>query len=106
MVGWAVLLLGLVMVPYPGPGWLVVFAGLAILGKQFAWARRMLKYARARYDSWQAWMKYQPLYIKILFWLLTCLTAIITIWLLNGYGLVNAWLNLDMPWLESPFVRK
>ncbi|HVE95418.1 MAG TPA: PGPGW domain-containing protein [Pseudonocardiaceae bacterium] len=25
------------MIPYPGPGWLVVFAGLIILGTEFAW---------------------------------------------------------------------
>ncbi len=105
ILGWAVLLLGLVMVPYPGPGWLVVFAGLAILARQFAWARRTLSYARGNYDSWQRWMKRQPLYIKSLFWLLTCATAIITIWLLNGYGLMNDWLNLGLDWLESPFMR-
>ena len=31
IAGGVVVLLGLVAIPYPGPGWLIVFAGLAIL---------------------------------------------------------------------------
>lgn len=102
MLGWAVLLLGFVMVPYPGPGWLVVFGGLAILAREYTWARRLLHYARAKYDTWQSIMKRQPVYIRALFWILTCLTVIITLWLLNGYGLMNEWLKLDQDWVQSP----
>lgn len=46
---------GLVLVPLPGPGWLVVFAGLAVLGTEFGWARRAgerLKRALARFWAW------------------------------------------------------
>ncbi len=32
---------GVRLVPLPGPGWLIVFLGLAILGTEFAWARRL-----------------------------------------------------------------
>lgn len=104
MVGWVVLLLGLVMVPYPGPGWLVVFAGLAILARQYVWARKTLDFAEGRYRTWRMWLHRQPMYIKVIFWLLTCLTAVITIWLLNGYGLLNELFNLGMDWLRSPLL--
>jgi tellurite resistance protein TerC len=42
LVGSAVVLVGLIMVPGPGPGLLVVPIGLAILGAEFLWARRLL----------------------------------------------------------------
>jgi uncharacterized protein (TIGR02611 family) len=48
-------LLGLVLVPLPGPGWLVVFLGLAVLGTEFAWARRLaavVKRLLARFWAW------------------------------------------------------
>lgn len=43
--GFTVLLLGIVLsVPgIPGPGFLVIFAGLAILAVEFVWARKLLK---------------------------------------------------------------
>lgn len=104
-VGWAVLLLGLVMIPYPGPGWLVVFIGLSILAREFTWAHRLHVYGRARYDTWQRWIKQQPITIKVLFWTLTAVTVVITIWLLNGYGLINDWLGLGQEWVRSPFVK-
>lgn len=104
-VGWAVLLLGVVMIPYPGPGWVVVFIGLSILATEFDWARDVHEFAHGKYDAWQEWLRHQPRYIKILFWCLTAMTVIVTVWLVNGYGLLNAWLNLGMDWLSSPFVR-
>ncbi len=39
--GGAVLAAGVVMIPLPGPGWLVVVFGLYILSFEFAWAERL-----------------------------------------------------------------
>ena len=102
IVGGVVLVAGIIMIPYPGPGWLVVFAGLGILSTEFEWASRVLKYARGKYDAWEAWLKKQPRSIKVTFWLLTCAVVIVTIWLLNGYGLINSFLHLEQDWLNSP----
>ena len=33
---------GSILVPLPGPGWLIVFAGLAILATEYVWAQRLL----------------------------------------------------------------
>jgi len=41
-------LAGIAMLVLPGPGWLAIFGGLAILATEFAWARWMLKHARER----------------------------------------------------------
>lgn len=46
IVGGTVLLIGIVMIFLPGPAILVIPAGLAILGIEFAWARHWLKKAR------------------------------------------------------------
>lgn len=46
--GFAVLGLGLVLLVTPGPGLVVVIAGLAILATQYAWAERALDTARSR----------------------------------------------------------
>lgn len=104
-VGWAVLLLGIVMIPYPGPGWVVVFIGLSILAREFQWASDMHDYTHAKYHDWQKWLKVQPAYIKAIFWVLTFVTVVVTVWLVNGYGIMSAWLNLGIDWLNSPFIR-
>jgi uncharacterized protein (TIGR02611 family) len=56
IVGSAVVLLGLALVPLPGPGWLIVFGGLAILSIEFVWARRLLDWVRARVQAWTRWV--------------------------------------------------
>jgi uncharacterized protein (TIGR02611 family) len=55
LFGAALTLVGLALVPLPGPGWLVVFLGLAVLGTEFAWARRLaavIKRLLARFWTW------------------------------------------------------
>jgi tellurite resistance protein TerC len=47
VVGATVLLLGVIMIVTPGPAIVLIPAGLAILGLEFAWARYWLR--RARY---------------------------------------------------------
>lgn len=40
--GFALLVLGVVLVVSPGPGWLVILLGLGLLAVDFVWARRLL----------------------------------------------------------------
>ncbi len=47
VVGGTVLALGIALVVLPGPAFIVIPAGLAILAIEFAWARRWLRRARA-----------------------------------------------------------
>lgn len=46
VVGITVLITGLLMVVLPGPAFIVAPTGLAILGLEFAWARRWLRKIR------------------------------------------------------------
>jgi uncharacterized protein (TIGR02611 family) len=42
VAGFALLVAGAAMVFLPGPGWLTIAAGLAVLAGEFLWARRAL----------------------------------------------------------------
>lgn len=48
IVGGTVVLLGVAMLVLPGPGTVVIPIGLAILGIEFAWARRFLRTIREK----------------------------------------------------------
>jgi uncharacterized protein (TIGR02611 family) len=50
IIGSVVVLIGICMIVLPGPAIIVIPAGLAILGIEFAWARLLLKKARAGGD--------------------------------------------------------
>ena len=41
--GFLVVLLGIILIPLPGPGLLVVAVGLAVLALEFAWAEHLLE---------------------------------------------------------------
>lgn len=102
ILGGLVLLLGIILVPYPGPGWLTVFAGLGILSTEFEWAKRVLSYAKSRYNLWQQWVSKQGVAVKVALWVATAIVVIVTIWLLNGYGIINDVFHLGLDWLRSP----
>jgi hypothetical protein len=46
IAGFVVILIGIVLIPLPGPGWAIVFGGLAILATEYIWAERVLNYAK------------------------------------------------------------
>lgn len=57
IAGGLLTLIGLVLVPLPGPGWLVVFLGLALLGTEFRWARRIANALKRMLDRFWAWFR-------------------------------------------------
>lgn len=59
--GLTVLVVGIAMILLPGPAILVIPLGLAILGTEFLWARRLLKKLKARVKEFKdAAMSYIP----------------------------------------------
>jgi uncharacterized protein (TIGR02611 family) len=64
VLGVAIMLTGFALIPLPGPGWLIVFAGLALLATEFAWAERLLRFARAKWRAWTQWMLRQSLVVR------------------------------------------
>lgn len=57
VIGVAVVIIGLILVPLPGPGWLIVFVGLTVLGSEYHWARRLLSWLRMQLSKFWTWWK-------------------------------------------------
>ncbi|MCZ2828213.1 TIGR02611 family protein [Modestobacter sp. VKM Ac-2986] len=71
VVGGLVVAVGVVAIPLPGPGWLIVFAGLFVLATEFLWAERVLEYARRRVEGWTDWLGRQSVVVRVAVALLT-----------------------------------
>lgn len=56
-IGSLIVVAGILMLVLPGPGWVTIFFGLAILGTEFRWARRSIMWLRIRLvailDRWR-----------------------------------------------------
>ena len=91
-LGVVLILGGLALVPLPGPGWLVVLLGLAILGSEFEPAQRLLTFLREKLKGWNDWVRAQPWFIQGLFALLTAAFVLAILWLTLRISGVPAWL--------------
>lgn len=48
VIGLAVVVAGIVMLPLPGPGWVVIFGGMAIWATEFVWAQLVLRWTKRK----------------------------------------------------------
>ncbi|MDX3614420.1 TIGR02611 family protein [Streptomyces europaeiscabiei] len=48
VIGLAVVVAGVIMLPLPGPGWLVIFGGMAIWATEFVWAQLVLRWTKRK----------------------------------------------------------
>ncbi|WP_020171449.1 TIGR02611 family protein [Gordonia polyisoprenivorans] len=104
VLGAIVLAGGIVAIPYPGPGWLIVFLGLGILASEFEWAHRLLRFARGRYDAWLEWMKRRHWSVQGMFGLATCVVVLASLWVLGVFGTVAGWFDVHADWAQSPIL--
>lgn len=102
LVGTTVLIVGIIAIPYPGPGWAIVFIGLAILATEFEWARRLLGYARRRYNDVMDWFHRQHIAVQALGGVFTALVVVATLWLLGAVDWGAELVGIDWSWLNSP----
>lgn len=102
VVGMVVLAVGIVAIPYPGPGWAIVFLGLAILATEFAWAYRVLVFTRDRYRRFVEWFRSQGLVVQIMGVLFTTAVVVATLWVFGALGWVAHMVGVDYPVLQSP----
>jgi uncharacterized protein (TIGR02611 family) len=102
VVGLAILGVGILAIPYPGPGWAIVFVGLAILATEFDWARRLLAFTRERYDKVMGWFKAQGLWVQVLGAAFTAAVVLGTLWLLGAVGWAAGLVGAEAKWLKSP----
>lgn len=102
VIGLAILGVGILAIPYPGPGWAIVFVGLGILATEFDWARRLLAYARERYVKVMDWFKRQGLWVQVLGAAFTAVVVVATLWLLGAVGFFADLVGLEHELLKSP----
>jgi uncharacterized protein (TIGR02611 family) len=50
LFGFTLLVLGIVMIVTPGPGWLVIAVALGVLAAEFVWARQLLDHMKEQGD--------------------------------------------------------
>lgn len=98
VVGTVVTVGGLVMVPAPGPGWLVVFFGLLILASEFEFAQRWLHFGRAQLSRWNHWIGQQGWVVKGLVTLGTTLLVWAVLW---GYMVLAGVPQFAPDWAED-----
>ncbi len=102
IVGLVVFVIGIIAIPYPGPGWAIVFIGLGILATEFEWARRLLAYAKERYDKVMNWFHQRHWSVQVLGGIFTALIVFATLWLLGAADWTAELFGFDWPWLNSP----
>lgn len=99
VAGWTVLLVGIAAIPLPGPGWLMVFLGMAILAQRYTWAeRRVLWVKRQALKAASDGVQTVP---RIVGSLLGCawLMALGVFWGLRPIGPPDWWPVADSLWL-------
>ncbi len=102
IIGLVVLAVGIIAIPYPGPGWAIVFVGLAILASEFDWARRLLAYTRTRYVKVMSGFRRQGLWVQAMGAAFTGAIVVATLWLLGAVGWSAELVGLEHEWLKSP----
>ena len=87
VTGLAVIVVGIVLLPAPGPGWLVIFVGLGIWATEFAWAKSLLRFVQRTVGRWTAWLGRQPRWLAVLLGalgLIILAAAAVSAWVLVG----------------------
>lgn len=102
VAGLAVVALGIVLVPLPGPGWVIVFLGLAIWGSEFRTAQRVLRFVRDKVRAWTNWTAGQSLWVKGLVALGTLAFVLAVVWVMLWVSGVPAFLpNRLETWIKT-----
>lgn len=57
LIGLAVVVGGVILLPLPGPGWLIIFAGIGVWATEFPWAQRVLRWTKRKLHEWTALAK-------------------------------------------------
>ncbi|MFI6014294.1 TIGR02611 family protein [Streptomyces sp. NPDC051243] len=48
IIGLAIVVAGIIMLPLPGPGWVVIFGGMAVWATEFVWAQLVLRWTKRK----------------------------------------------------------
>lgn len=80
VLGVAIVIGGLILVPLPGPGWVIVFFGVAVLATEFDPAQRLLDWGKEVLRRWNDWVQAQPRWVQGLLGLVTAAFVLAVLW--------------------------
>ncbi|MGC4756586.1 TIGR02611 family protein [Micromonospora trifolii] len=87
IAGALVVTIGIALIPLPGPGWLLVIAGLGIWAVEYHWARRLLGFTRRHVHGWTRWVTKQSLLVRIVLGSVGLVFVATVVWLSLKYSL-------------------
>jgi uncharacterized protein (TIGR02611 family) len=102
VVGLALLAVGLIAIPYPGPGWAIVFLGLAVLASEFRVWRRLLNFVRRRYDAAMGWFRRRHMAVQGIATAFAVAVMVASLWMLGVIGWTANLVGWAWAWLTSP----
>ncbi|GAA2703705.1 MULTISPECIES: TIGR02611 family protein [Actinoplanes] len=91
VLGTLVVAVGIVLIPFPGPGWAIVILGLAILALEFAWAKSLLEFTKRHVLSWTHWIGRQSWPMRGLIGVLGMIFVTAVVW-----GALRLSLGIDL----------
>jgi uncharacterized protein (TIGR02611 family) len=105
-LGSLIVAIGLILVPFPGPGWAIVVVGLIVLATEFHWARQLLVHVRAKLVDWSHWLGRQSWVVRVGLVASSCaLAGTVSYWLLLWLG-VPHWVPDDwVSWVPGLWRR-
>ncbi len=80
VLGALIVALGLVLIPFPGPGWAVVILGLAVWAIEFTWAKNLLEFTKRHIQSWTRWMGRQSWPVRLLVGIIGFIFVAAVVW--------------------------
>lgn len=104
VVGVLVTAVGILAIPYPGPGWAIVFLGLLILSQELEWAARLRRWIMDKLNDFYSRFIDGNLLAQIALGIATCAIVIATLWITGALHLAGGWVGLDADWLKSPLL--
>lgn len=110
ITGWLVVIIGLITIPFPGPGWFTVFVGIGILSLELEWPNRFLQWGIRQYDRFEAWWKCQSQGVRIvgivLLVLLIWVVFACIFWAMWQWGMLDWAKPTLQPWVDKlPWAR-
>ncbi|MCG7267805.1 TIGR02611 family protein [Corynebacterium sp. ACRQJ] len=105
VAGWLVVLVGLIMIPFPAPGWFMVFIGIGVLSLELEWPHRLLMWSIRQYDKFDEWWDKQSKLVKGALGFLLLILIWVTLIALFVLGWNTGVLDWTKSWLQ-PLLEK
>jgi uncharacterized protein (TIGR02611 family) len=102
VLGGLVVAIGIVLIPFPGPGWAIVIVGLAIWAIEFPWARRLLTFTKRHVQSWTHWIGRQSWPVRLLVGLAGLIFVSAVVWLSVRLSFGVDLVQVARDWLAAP----